>query len=181
MYITNLPILNTLQAISDTGGFPGPLSSFLRARIVGKYAEVEVSPHAGLDLQWTLTPEGKKYLRWHRKNERYRKNAREREAQGKGRQYHPPQREAPVPLSIEVLDALKAIRERGDPETDKLDILARIQRYGIHGAVNATGVPVHGSLATFENGIWSLTEAGRRAEAGHIRKSDCAQFSGKVR
>lgn len=181
MYATDLPVLKALQAISDSGGFPGPLTSLVRARIVGTYAEVEVSPHTGLDLQWTLTAEGKKCLRRHRARERYYKKARELEAKGKGRSYRPPQPEAPVPLTVEVLDALKAIRERGNPETDKLDILARIQRYGLHGSTNATGIPIRGALATFENGVWTLTEAGRRAEAGHIRKTECAQFSGKVR
>lgn len=68
-----------------------------------------------------------------------------------------------------------------EPNTIKLDILARIQRYGIHGAKHVNGQLVHGALAECKDGVWTLTKAGQYAEAGHIRKTDCAQFTGKVR
>lgn len=181
----NAKIYATLKAIKENDGFPGPVPAVVRANILGRWATVEVSPLTGLDVQWTLTADGKKKLSEYGRSERFSKRYREKLARGHGRPSHHV-KEVPVPLTIEVLDALKAIREFGEPNTDKMDILARIQRHGIHGAKNVKGTDgretlVYGALAIFEDGVWSLTDAGRRVEAGHIRKSECAQFSGKVR
>ena len=168
-------IHKALKAIKETGGFPGKLSPFVRANINGKWATVEVSPYTGMDIQWHLTSEGKKQLKYlnirERADVKYNKPIRSN---------HVP--DAVVPLTVEVLDALKSIRETGDPNTTKLDILARIQREGIHGVkfVKGSGL-IHGSLAEHENGVWTLTDAGKHAEAGHIRKDECAQFTGKVK
>lgn len=181
------PIHRALKLIKENDGFPGPLDSLVRANILGKWATVEVSPLTGMDMQWTLTAEGKKKLREY--NASVRRSRKYKEGRVKGMQhprYQQYQRDAVVPLTIEVLDALKSIRETGEPGTDKLDILARIQRRGSHAAKTVKGsegkeIVVSGSLAEFKDGIWTLTDVGRRVEAGHIRKGECAQFSGKVR
>jgi hypothetical protein len=185
MYADDNQIHKTLKAIKENDGFPGPLKPMVRANIIGKWATVEVSPLTGLDVQWTLTADGKKKLREYNSLERWRKKNKEWTRRGYGRpNHHTP--DVVVPLTIEVLDALKAIRERGDPETTRLDILARIQRHGAHAAKTVKGVHgqdivVYGSLAECKDGVWTLTKAGLDVEAGHIRKSECAQFSGKVR
>jgi hypothetical protein len=176
-------IHQALKAIKENDGFPGPLTPMVRAKIIGTWATVEVSPLTGLDIQWTLTTEGKKKLIEFNCHVR-----RSKKYKGWGKRGHPDYYtpDVVVPLTVEVLDALKAIRERGDPETTRLDILARIQRDGIHGAKIIKGgdgedTLVRGSLAEFKDGVWTLTKAGLHAEAGHIRKSECAQFTGKVR
>lgn len=178
----------TLRAIKENDGYPGPVREVVRRSIVPKYATYETSPHTGLITQWTLTPAGKKQLSF--LNGYQRRREREKTKPGYRRwerrpSYHR-ETDAPVPLTIEVLDALKSIREEGDPNTDKLEILARIQRQGVHGAKYVKGSDgqnhlIHGALAECRNGVWTLTNAGIRAEAGHIRKSECAQFGGKVR
>lgn len=175
-------IHHALKAIKENDGFPGPLKPLVRANIIGKWATVEVSPLTGMDMQWTLTAEGKKQLIEFNSLARWRKKYKD----GYKRRPNNHTPDVVVPLTVEVLDALKAIRERGDPETTRLDILARIQRHGIHGAKiikdgDGKDILIHGSLAEFKDGVWMLTKAGRDAEAGHIRKCDCAQFSGKVR
>lgn len=178
-------ITKVLEAIKNNDGFPGPMADDVRRAIVESfmYAIPEVSPQTGLDLQWKLTAAGKKYLRVVYGTRRHREKYRERHEQYRLRVKSSV--DAVVPLTIEVLDALKAIRESGDPETNKLDILARIQRSGQHAAktVKTPGGPlvVFGALAECNNGVWTLTDAGKRVEAGHIRKSECAQFSGKPR
>lgn len=175
-------VVQTMKAIKENDGFPGPMPEYVRKYIIEKLAEVEVSPLSGLDMQWTLTAEGKKFLREVSRNERY---ARKRKVLNHPR-HRPYQRDAVVPLTIEVLDALKAIRETGDPQTDKMEILARIQRHGTHAAKTIKDnlgkvLEVSGALAEYNEGVWTLTKAGERVEAGHIRKSECAQFTGKVR
>lgn len=182
-YIVDDQLHRVLKAIKENDGFPGPLASRVREHIIGNLATVEISPLTGLDVQWTLTPEGKRKLTEFNRRQRYKAKHGDKWSRGR---YAPPQQDAPVPITIEVLDALKAIRETGEPNTDKLDILARIQRYGIHAAkyvkdVNGENHLVSGALAEFKNGVWSLTDTGHRVEAGHIRKSQCAQFTGKVR
>ena len=184
-YVPDNEIHQALKAIKENDGFPGPLKPLVRANILGRWATVEVSELTGLDVQWTLTAEGKKKLRQLNGHARYTKKYKEKLARGHGRPNHY-QREAVVPLTIEVLDALKSIRETGVPGTDKLDILARIQRYGRHASKMVKSnegkwVEIHGSLAEFKDGVWTLTAAGLQAQSGHIRKSECAQFSGKVR
>lgn len=176
-------IKRVLEVIKSNDGFPGILSENTRAVLVNKkYAVPEVSPITGLDVRWSLAPEGKAYLRRSRAISRDRRLGKERFKQ---RLYPQHQREAVVPLTIEVLDALKAIREHGDPRTTKLEVLARIQRHGQHAAKTIKGaegkdIVVSGALATCKDGEWSLTDAGKRIEAGHIRKGACAQFTGKV-
>lgn len=179
-YLPEKAVHEVLKAIKNNDGFPGFIEERLRKYILGKFATVEISPHTGMDIQWTLTAEGKKELRklnglarWHKKHKDW-KNPRAH--------YTP---DAVVYLTIEVLDALKSIRETGHPNTDKLDVLARIQRRGTHAAKtrekDGQYITVSGSLAECKDGVWTLTDAGKRVEAGHIRKTECAQFSGKVR
>ena len=180
-------VVKTMKAIKENDGFPGPVPDYVRKYILEKaLADVEVSPFSGLDMGWTLTADGKKFLKEVSRNERYAKKYKESGRAIRFRGAQASMRDAVVPLTIEVLDALKAIRETGDPQTDKMEILARIQRYGQHAAKtvkNALGqqVVVSGALAECNDGIWTLTKAGESVEAGHIRKSECAQFTGKVR
>lgn len=172
---------DALKRIKENDGFVGAMKETVRTYILHKnYATVEVSPHTGMDIQWTLTSEGKKHLTELNRRARYRK---------KNKNYRNPRAhkvdDVVVPITIEVLDALKSIRENGHPNTTKLDILARIQRDGAHGAVTKQEgreyITKYAALANCSNGVWTLTEAGKRVEAGHIRKTECAQFSGKVR
>lgn len=179
-HVNEQDIHKALKAIKENDGFPGKLSDGVRFNILNKWATVEVSPVTGMDIQWKLTAEGKKRLRLLNSNERYKK---------KHKNWHNPRAhkvdDVVVPITVEVLDALKSIRENGDPNTTKLDIVARIQRDGAHGAVTTLNgreyVTKYGALAHCENGVWTLTKAGERVEAGHIRKTECAQFTGKVR
>lgn len=185
MYVSEEQLHHVLKTIKENDGFLGEINSDVRAKIFGQWATVEVSSITGMDVQWTLTTEGKKKLRELNANVRWRKKYEEFRASGRGRPNHQT-KDVVVPLTIEVLDALKSIRETGDPNTTKLDILARIRRHGIHAAKTIKGadgrdILVHGALADFKDGVWTLTDAGCRVEAGHVRKSECAQFTGKVR
>lgn len=181
-YHDNHPkVVAVLEAIKYNDGFPGPVDPAIRAHIIGRLAYPEISPLTGMDMEWKLTTEGKQWFRSHITAQRRAAKMREHRVRN-----HNYQRDAVVPLTIEVLDALKAIRETGDPQTNKLDILARIQRYGTHAARTVKDnfgklVEVSGSLAEYKDGVWTLTDVGKRVEAGHIRKSECAQFTGKVR
>lgn len=173
--LDSILVYKTLKAVKDNDGFPGPVPVSVRNYLVPRFAEVEVSPYTGLDIQWKLTSEGKKELRRLHGEERYRQKRRKWELAHPDRLWgggysgaytHP----AVVPMTIEVLDALKAIRDTGEPQTEKLEILARIQRDGGDG-----------KLAEHKDGVWSLTLNGKARAASHIRKAQCAQFGGKVR
>jgi hypothetical protein len=172
-YVAGDQIHRFLKAIKENDGFPGPLPSNVRLIILlDQFATVEVSPLTGMDFQWTLTKEGKRKLSEFNRNARYNAKYKERKRLGYGR---PSRRteDVVVPLTIEVLDALKSIRETGEPNTDKMEILSRIQLYGIHAAKYVKGANgenhlVHGALANCTNGVWTLTDAGKRVEAGHI-------------
>lgn len=178
-FVNDEKIHEVLKSIKENDGFPGTLTASVRDVILDKWATVEVSQETGMDIQWTLTADGKKHLRllnglkrWRAKNKNtWRKS-----------EYIP---NTPVPLTIDVLDALKSIREVGHPNTEKIEILARIQRSSAHGAKTILNgreyITVYGALAIFKDGVWTLTDSGKRIEAGHIRKSECAQFFGKVR
>ena len=173
-------IHKALKAIKENDGFPGKLKDNVRANIIDKWATVEVSLITGMDIQWRLTTGGKQRLRILNRDVRYR----EKHKNWSKRRNHQTD-DVVVPITVEVLDALKSIRETGDPKTTKLDIVARIQRNGAHGAVTTLNgreyITKYGALAHCADGVWTLTEAGKRAEAGHIRKDKCAQFTGKVR
>ena len=175
MYDSN--IIGILRKIKETGGFPGEVKEGLAKQIIGVYATVETSPHTGMILQWSLTKKGKAELKWdnHKKRhpERYKHN----------RQCYPPRRDDPVavrPLTIEVLDALKSILDNGHPNTEKLDILARIQRAGGGGYYRKEWI-ADGPWAKLKDGVWELTSLGKSAAVAHVRKAECAQFTGKVR
>ena len=172
-----------LKTIKFNDGFLGPVDAVLRQKLLRSgWVALEVSPVTGLDFCWLLTPEGKKQISYYNGMERRAEAYRKKYPNGHPRSYRNDAPQEPVvPLTVEVLDALKSIRLTGEPGTTRLDILARIQRYGKHGATHVNGVWVHGALAECKDGVWKLTTAGKAAEAGHIRKSECAQFSGKVR
>lgn len=69
-------------------------------------------------------------------------------------------------LPTEYLDALKSIQQTGHPNTEKMDVVERLQLL---------------RLAALKDGKWSLEYNGINAIRDYIRKSECAQFSGKVR
>jgi hypothetical protein len=149
-----------LTAIKENDGFvlESP-SKAVRDFIIPTYATVEVSPHIGMDIQWHLTSAGRSEMK--------RIFGRRQRRSKLPRSYpYSIQRGPVVSLTIEVLDALKAIMDTGEPQTDKLDIVARIQL---------------GKYAECDGGVWRLTNAGKYQAQNHIRKSECAQFSGKVR
>lgn len=156
-----------LRKIKTNDGYLGQISIQWRRRLLTDLATVEVSPETGLDVKWSLTPEGKKELRRFNGWQRYSQKRKEQEAERPRVRYEP---EAPVPLTIEVLDALKSIRDTGEPQTEKLEILARIRRRGGGGP-----------YAEEKDGKWSLTNQGKYQADNHIRKKECAQFTGKVR
>jgi hypothetical protein len=166
MNATEIQIHKVLKTIKSNDGFPGPVPAKIQERIVPEYAYFDISPFTGLITQWHLTTVGKKKLRELNAIERFRKKNKDSLNKRPSR-YTP---EAPVPLTIEVLDALKAIKTTGHPQTDKMEILARIQRRGGGGP-----------YAEYMNERWCLTQQGLYQAANHIRKSECAQFSGKVR
>lgn len=159
-----------LKAIKENDGFPGAVPDSVRKEILNGLATVEVSPITGLDMQWKLTPVGKQELRRLNGHARYLEKNKDRPKRRDERHQSGYVRHAAVPLTIEVLDALKAIRDTGEPQTDKLEIIARIQRRGDGGP-----------HAEFKDGVWTLTPRGLYQANNHIRKSECAQFSGKVR
>lgn len=168
-------VYDILICIKENDGYIGQITPEKRSLIL-PYATVELSP-SGLDMQWTLTADAKKSMMKFRSDQRWRAKYGHVRHHG----YEPRERDAPVPLTIDVLDALKSIRETGEPGTQKIEVLARIQRYGVHAAKFKDGRWVDGALAEYKDGIWKLTGAGQYVEAGHIRKSECAQFTGKVR
>jgi hypothetical protein len=174
-----------IQKIKDNDGFLGTVREDVRTHLLKGLATVETSPITGLDVQWTLTTKGKQRLRQIKAEKKQRQRNASWFAKNKRDNWPYPDYSV-VPLTVEVLDALKSIRENGEPGTPKLDILARIQRKGAHAAKTVKDVAggstiVYGALAEYKDGVWSLTDAGKRVEAGHIRKSECAQFSGDVR
>lgn len=121
-----------LRKIKESGGYPGEISDSLFPKIVPVHATVEISPYTGLRLQWHLTKKGKETLRWSnyrlRHKDRLKKDADERR-----KRYERNEVSVARPLTIEVLDALKSILHNGNPGTDKMHILARIQRAGTGG------------------------------------------------
>lgn len=168
------PNITILKKIRDTDGFPGIVSVTAQAVIVPKYATLETSPHTGIILQWHLTKKGASTLRAAIRHERMMMNLREklrRDAQ---------EPVAVRPLTVEVLDALKSILQDGHPNTEKLDILARIQRAGSGGMYRGQWI-AEGPWAECKDGEWSLTDLGRSAAVAHVRKAECAQFGGKAR
>lgn len=177
----NHNIYNVLKAIKENDGFPGPVPAIVRANILGKWATVEVSPLTGLDVQWELTAEGKKKLREFNTVERYRKKAKARPLHPRLQRYEAPK---PAPLTTEVRDALKSIMDHGHPGTEKMDILSRIQlgsRYVEGFSDYRGGYVAAGGLAVFHEGKWYLSHEGKEIAKNHIRKAECAQFTGKVR
>jgi hypothetical protein len=166
----------TLRKIRETDGFPGEVSEALRAEIVPEYATVEISPHTGMILQWKLTKKGAGELRKANSSARFMEKWRKNNA----RRYSQPEPKAIRPLTVEVLDALKSILQDGHPNTEKLDILSRIQRAGGGGFYQKMWV-ADGPWAIFKDGKWELTKIGHAAAIAHVRKSECAQFGGKVR
>ncbi len=171
-------VLSLLRKIKESGGFPGEVSDELFKLVNGYYTTVELSPYTGLRLQWHLTKNGREALRWDNYKKRHaERNKIEAEKRERRRQPDPV---APIPLTVEFRDALKSILNTGDPNTDKLDILARIQRQGGGGYYLGEYV-ADGPFALFKNGIWTLTNRGKEIAAAHIRKDQCAQFTGKVR
>ena len=171
-------VINLLRKIKETGGFPGEVRKDIADKTIPTYAEVEVSPHTGLYIQWRVTKKGKEELRWANWSIRNKDRLKADAANRKRRYEKDPV--APIPLTIEFRDALKSILNTGEPNTDKLDILARIQRRGGGGYYLGEYV-ADGPFAEFKDGIWTLTDRGKEIAAAHIRKADCAQFTGKVR
>ena len=173
-YRYDTDVTDFLRKIKESGGFPGQVSDSMKEKTIPFYAEVEVSPHTGLIIQWRLTKNGKEALKWANYNlrhpDKYTYNPRYRE----------PDEHAVRPLTIEVLDALKSILDTGEPGTEKLDIIARIQRAGGGGYYMKEWI-ADGPWATFKDGKWELTTLGKEAAVAHIRKAECAQFTGKVR
>lgn len=168
-------VVDLLRKIKETGGFPGEVRKDIADKTIPTYATVEVSPYTGLILQWTVTKKGKEELRWanwklRHPADKYMHHPR----------YRKPDEHAVRPLTIEVLDALKSIMDNGHPDTEKLDIIARIQRAGNGGYYMGKWI-ADGPWATFKDGVWELTKLGKERAVAHIRKADCAQFTGKVR
>lgn len=171
-------VLAFLRKIKETGGYPGEVNDEMFKVIDGYFTTVELSPYTGLRLQWHLTKNGRESLRW----DNYKKRHKERsKVESEKRDRRRKQDEFAVrPLTIEVLDALKAILDNGHPDTEKLDVLARIQRAGGGGYYQKQWI-ADGPWAELKDGEWKLTSLGREAAVAHIRKTDCAQFTGKVR
>ena len=173
-----------LSKIKENDGFLGQLPAEKRKSILG-YATVELSP-SGLDVQWTLTPDAKKAMMKFRSNLRYTKKHRESNERWRRANQEAIKAAQPkeAPLSVEVRDALKSIMDHGHPGTDKMDVLASIQ-LGSHYTAGYTSrgdgyTHVYG-LALFHDGKWLLSNHAREIAKNHIRKAECAQFSGKVR
>lgn len=173
-----------LSKIKENDGYLGQLPPEKRKLILG-LATVELSP-SGLDMQWTLTADAKKSMMKFRSGQRYNKKYRESNERWRRANQEAIKASQPkeAPLSIEVRDALKSIMEHGHPGTDKMDVLASIQlgsRFTEGYTSRGDGYTHVYGLALFHNGKWLLSNNGREIALNHIRKSECAQFSGKVR
>jgi hypothetical protein len=161
-----------LKAIKENDGFPGPVKPPIRDRVL-YWATVETSPVTGADMQWELKPAGKRRVTSYERHQKFMKKHGSRlkaEAAAERARYRVYDRsmEKSAPLTVEVKDALKSIMTEGHPGTTKFDILAWIQQGWDR-------------LAECKDGEWKLSKRGLEIARAHIRKAECAQFSGKVR
>jgi hypothetical protein len=165
--ITEDRVFNYLTKIHDNDGFVTDVPEKIKNFIVPELATFDVSTYSGLITQWHLTSAGLREYRRIFGERRKTKLTRTEKNRGRNTEEQYSYHDGPVvSLTIEVLDALKAIMTTGEPQTEKMVILSRIQL---------------GGYAKCENGIWTITHSGRYQANNHIRKSECAQFSGKVR
>lgn len=160
-------IVAALKFVRENGNLSG-VETYLKVYIrdgidmmpLVKYIDIFEDPKTG-DItcdKWVLTPYGESFLRRPaRSYSLFTERARDRQ-----RTYWENPR-----LPIEVLDALKSIKLTGEPNTTKMDVLARLQ--------------LGSQYAFMKDGEWFLSWSGDNVARDHIRKSECAQFGGKVR
>jgi len=160
-------VVAALKSVRDNGNLSG-IETYLKVYIrdglemmpLVKYIDIIEDPKTG-DItydKWVLTPYGEDFLRRPaRSYSRFSAYARSRQ-----KTYWENPR-----LPIEVMDALKNIKMTGHPNTEKMDVIARLQ--------------LASQYAFMKDGKWFLSWSGENVVRDHIRKSECAQFGGKVR